>query len=167
KTEVREGTLRIWIDGRDHPHGISPTQLSYEVGVKSLAAISVAGAAQIETDSLAGDDLRLNVSGSVQVSLVGLTATSLHVHSTGGSSFAIAGTVDAQAIVISGAAEYQAKDLPGRAETVGTNVAGHAVIRVNDEVNVTGNGAGVVEYLGNPTVQQQMQGVGVVRQITQ
>ncbi|HEY7033878.1 MAG TPA: head GIN domain-containing protein [Thermomicrobiales bacterium] len=167
QTEVRDGTLRIWIDGRGHPHGIGPTQLSYEVGVKSLAAITVSGAAQIETGSLVGDDLRLNVSGSAQVSLVELTATSLHVDSTGGSSFAVAGTVDQQAITINGAGEYQAKGLASRSAIVEVNGAGHAAVRVGEELNVTVNGAGVVEYLGNPKVQQQVQGVGVVRQITQ
>jgi hypothetical protein len=167
KTDVREGTLRIWIDGRGHPHGISPTQLSYEVGVKSLAAITVAGAAQIETGSLVGDDLRLTVSGSAQFSLVGLTATSLHVNSMGGNSFAVAGTVDQQAITINGAGEYQAKELASRTAIVEVNGAGHATVRVSEELNVTVNGAGVVEYLGNPKVQQHMQGVGVVRPIAQ
>jgi hypothetical protein len=167
KTEVRAGTLFISIDSRDHHHGISPTHLSYEVGARALRAISVAGVAEIDAGPVATDDLRVNLSGAARATFAEVTADALHVTTAGGHSLAISGTVDEQAITIDGVCDYQAKGLASRATTVEIIGTGHVVIRVGEELNITINGAGEVEYLGSPVVNQHVLGGGVVRQITE
>ena len=113
-TEVRNGTLIIAIDTKDHPHGVDPTTLVYDLTVTSLQALSVAGAAQVEGRSIAADDLRLEISGAAKVDFDQIQAKALHVTSAGGSAFTIAGTVDTQEIAITGAGEYRAKGLASR-----------------------------------------------------
>jgi hypothetical protein len=164
-TEVRDGTLRISIDTSEHRHGINPTELAYDVSVKTLQALTVSGAAQVESGSLATGDLRLEVNGSAHVSLDGLQATSLHVSSSGGSAFVFTGAVDAQEIVVDGTANYQASQLTSRTATVRINGAGHVVVRVAESLDAAIGGAGVVEYIGQPTVVQHITGVGVVHQV--
>jgi hypothetical protein len=164
-TEVRDGTLRIAIDTSEHRHGIDPTELTYDVAVASLRALSVSGAARIEGTSLATADLRLEVNGAAHVSLEDLHATSLHVASAGGSDFVVTGTADAQEVVIDGAADYRARELASRTATVRINGAGHATLRISESLDAEIVEAGTVEYVGQPTVVQHVTGVGVVRQI--
>ena len=164
-TEVRDGTLHIGIDNRDHPHGIDPTTLAYDVSVKSLRALSVSGATQIEAGSLAVGDLRLDVDGSAQVALDGLQATSLRVACSGGGAFALSGAVDRQEVVIEGAGDYQATELASRTATVRIVGAGQVAVQVAESLDASIEGAGVVEYAGQPTVVQHVTGAGVVRQI--
>jgi hypothetical protein len=164
-TEVRDGTLRIAIDTREHRHGIDPTELTYDVSLTSLQALSVSGAARVESASLATEDLRLEVSGFAHVTLDGLQATSLHVASSGGSAFVVNGAVDAQEVVVDGAADYRARELTSRTATVRINGAGHVVVRVVESLDAEITGAGTVEYIGQPAVVQHVSGVGVVRQI--
>ncbi len=164
-TEVRDGTLHIAIDTSEHRHGIDPTELTYDVSVTSLQALSVAGAARVESGSLATEDLRLDIDGAVRVAIDGLQARNLHVSSSGGSSFVFTGTVETQEVVIDGTADYQARQLSSRTATVHINGAGHVVVRVSESLDAAIDGAGVVEYIGQPAVVQHVNGVGVVRQI--
>ena len=60
-TRVRDETLVMAIDTRDHPHGIAPTTLVYDLTVTSLEALSVSGAARVEGGSLSTGDRRLDI----------------------------------------------------------------------------------------------------------
>lgn len=164
-TEVRNGTLVIAIDTKDHPHGVDPTTLIYDLTVTSLQALSVAGAAQVEGRSLTAGELHLDMEGAARVDFNQLQATTLHVTSAGGSAFTLAGTVDTQEIVITGAGEYQAKALASRTATVRITGAGHASIAVAEALDASIDGAGVIEYVGSPAVVQHVTGLGVIRQV--
>lgn len=164
-TEVRNGTLIIAIDTRDHPHGIAPSTLVYNLSVTSLEALLVSGAAQLEGHALATGDLRLDIDGAAQVRLDDLQATTLRVSSSGGSDFTLAGTVDRQEITIDGAAEYRARELASRTATIQITGAGHAVIQVAESLDASIEGTGVIEYAGSPTVTQQITGLGVIRRL--
>ncbi|HYP61952.1 MAG TPA: head GIN domain-containing protein [Thermomicrobiales bacterium] len=164
-TQVRNGTLIIAIDTKDHPHGVDPTTLVYDLTVTSLQALSVAGAAQVEGRSIAADDLRLEISGAAKVDFDQIQAKALHVTSAGGSAFTIAGTVDMQEIVITGAGEYRAKGLASRTATVRITGAGHATIAVAEALDASIDGTGLIEYVGSPTVVQHVTGLGVIRQV--
>jgi hypothetical protein len=164
-TEVRDGTLRIAIDTTEHRHGIDPTDLTYDVSVTSLQALSVAGAARVETGPLATEDLRFDVDGAARISVDGLQAQNLHVASAGGSVFVFTGVVDTQEVIIDGTADYQARQLTSRSATVEIDGAGHVVVRVSESLDAEIDGSGVVEYIGQPAVVQHVNGVGTVHQV--
>jgi putative autotransporter adhesin-like protein len=164
-TEVRDGTLVIAIDTRDHSHGIAPTTLIYDLTVISLQALSVGGAAQVESQSLATGDLRLDVDGAARIVFDGLQATTLHVSSDGNSAFTLAGTVNAQEVEIAGAGEYRAKELASRTATIHISGAGHVTVRVAESLDASIDGTGVIEYAGSPTVNQHIAGLGVIHHV--
>jgi hypothetical protein len=164
-TKVRNSTLIIATDTKDHPHGITPTTLVYDLSVTSLQSLSVAGAAQVDGHSFATDDLRIDIDGAAQVRLDGLQATTLRVSSSGGSDFTLAGTVDRQEITIDGAAEYKARELASRTATIQITGAGHATLQVAEALDASIEGSGVIEYVGSPTVSQKVSGLGVIRRL--
>jgi hypothetical protein len=164
-TDVQDGTLVIGIDTRDHSHGIAPTTLIYQLTVTSLQALSVAGAAQVEAQSLATGNLHLDISGAAQVHFDELQARALRVTSAGGSAFALTGTVDSQEVEIAGAGEYQAKALASRTATIRITGAGHATVQVAESLEASIDGTGVIEYAGSPTVDQHIAGLGVIRHV--
>jgi hypothetical protein len=164
-TEVRNGTLVIAIDTRDHPHGIAPTTLVYDLIVNSLQALSVSGAARVEGQTLSSGDLHLDISGAAQVHFDVLQAKTLRVTSAGGSAFTLAGTVDTQEVEIAGAGEYQAKALASRIADIRITGAAHATIQVTESLDASIEGTGVIEYAGSPTVNQHITGLGVIRNV--
>lgn len=164
-TEVRDNTLVIAIDTRDHPHGIAPTTLIYDLTVTSLQALSVSGAAQVESQSLSTGDLRLDIDGAARIVFADLRAETLHVSSDGNCAFTISGTVDAQEIEISGAGEYRAKALASRTADIRISGAGHVAIQVAESLDASIDGTGVIEYAGSPTVVQHVSGLGVIRHV--
>lgn len=164
-TRVRDETLVMAIDTRDHPHGIAPTTLVYDLTVTSLEALSVSGAARVEGGSLSTGDLRLDIDGAARIVFDDLRAETLHVSSDGNSAFTLSGAVDAQEINIAGAGEYQAKALASRTADIRISGAGHVAIQVAESLDASIDGTGVIEYAGSPTVDQHITGLGVVRHV--
>ena len=76
----------------------------------------------------------------------------------------LAGTVDAQAVTISGTGDYNGEDLQSTTAEVTLDGAGNAVLRVSDRLDATVSGVGSVEYIGDPHVTKDINGVGSVEQ---
>ena len=63
------------------------------------------------------------------------------------------------------AGDYRAEDLDSREARVSLSGLGSAFVRVRDHLDVTISGAGSVKYVGSPTVEKQVTGVGRVERI--
>ena len=74
----------------------------------------------------------------------------------------LAGTVDSQAVTISGTGDYNGEDLQSATAEVTIDAAGDAVLRVSDRLDATVSGVGSVEYIGDPHVTKDISGVGSV-----
>jgi hypothetical protein len=64
---------------------------------------------------------------------------------------------------LSGAGSYAALDLESDRVEVTVSGAGKAYINAKTSLSVDISGAGLVEYVGNPKLRQQITGVGKVR----
>ncbi|MBW7883566.1 MAG: DUF2807 domain-containing protein, partial [Caldilineaceae bacterium] len=67
-----------------------------------------------------------------------------------------------QKVSMSGAGSYDAKELACQIADVSISGLGSAVVNVSERLEVSISGAGTVEYIGNPTVTQNISGLGRV-----
>lgn len=164
ETQVRNGVLKI----KDrHNVTLIPTKPVYfYLTVKELDTIVISGLGNVEVPDLKAARFSVNISGAGDVDIEELDADRLEVGISGlGSLYIDEGEVEEQGITISSAGNYRAKGLESAEAEVHISGVGSATVRVRDHLKVTISGAGSVRYVGSPTVEQDVSGVGHVERI--
>jgi Putative auto-transporter adhesin, head GIN domain len=116
--------------------------ITYRLTVKDLSALEVLGSANVEAESIKTDSLAVTISGAGNVRMDG--------------------KADEQEINILGSGIYQAKDLQSKEVKIYVAGAGSAIVNVSEELDAEISGVGSVEYIGDPTVKQDVNGAGQV-----
>lgn len=142
ETQVRGGKLIISI--QDNMLFNNVTGLTYHVTVNTINSVELDGAGSIQINDLDTDDWRVSLAGTGNIT--------------------VSGQVDTQTVEIDGAGAYTADELASRETTVEQNGAGMVVVQVSEQLDVRIDGLGTVEYIGDPTVKQTINGLGTVRQ---
>jgi len=83
-----------------------------------------------------------------------------------GDLYVAGGEVAAQEILISGGGNIKARALSTAETTIRVSGLGSATVNVSDHLKVTISGGGSVEYLGSPTVEQNISGLGHVERLS-
>jgi hypothetical protein len=168
KTEVSDRTLTItisqqrrWWDwvkvgSRGHTPRIT-------VDFVMIDRIESAGSIRFKADKLRADDLRVDMAGASSLKIGDLQANRLVLDGSGATSADIAGKVAAQLVDLSGAGSYRAGSLVSDKADIRVSGAGKAIVNAASLLKVDISGAGVVEYSGDPKIDQQISGVGKVR----
>ena len=107
----------------------------------------------------------LVVSGVTMVRVEGVDTDLFTVNLTGTSIIRAFGQADRQQVVVSGLGEYRARHLESRVATVDVSGLGSALLRVDRRLSGTVSDFGVVEYIGNPTVDVAVSDFGQVRKV--
>jgi putative autotransporter adhesin-like protein len=142
KTEVRGETLELgWTNPMTN---LRPTdEIIFRLTVKTLDGLDVSGSGKADARGLNAGRLRINISGSGDLSAQG--------------------TADDLDLGISGSGGYRGDELKAKRAVVGISGSGRAVIAANETLNANVSGSGSVEYIGDPEVSQHMSGSGSVR----
>jgi hypothetical protein len=119
-------------------------RIVYHLTVATLDSVAVSGAGDATASNLRAGRLTVEISGAGDMTL--------------------AGTADSQAVTISGTGDYNGEDLQSATAAVTIDAAGDAVLRVSDRLDATVSGVGSVEYIGDPRVTKDINGVGSVEQ---
>jgi len=149
-------------------HPQSNTQLSatqpirYELAVKQLKEIRLAGTGDVQATSLAVDTLDLSMAGSGSASVGHLTAKTLNVTIAGSGTVSLAGRATQQNVNIAGSGRYRAADLQSQQAKVDVSGSGDCALKVSDRLDVTVAGSGNVTYVGSPSVNETILGSGRV-----
>jgi hypothetical protein len=160
-SEVRGQTLVLGFQDQFLRSTIIPTKgITYTLSVTDLTAITFNGAGDLEMDSLDTSSLELVINGAGQINLDDLTADSLTVQITGTGTISISGQVPAQSVTIDGAGNYQAGDLQTSSTTIDINGLGNGTVWTTDTLDITIDGGGTVNYYGDPSLTQEINGVG-------
>ena len=142
---------------------ISPsTPIRFEVTAKQLRSIRVEGAAEAQAARLTAEQLALDVEGSGHVSVGQLSASALTARIEGSGGATVGGQVARQTLDVTGSGTYQGGDLASQQATVGVTGSGTCALRVQDRLDATVEGSGVVTYAGSPAVTQHVTGAGRV-----
>ena len=142
ETRVRGRELVIGI--QDNTTFNNVTELTYHVTVQTINSLELNGAGAVEVLNLDGQDWQTTLAG--------------------GGTITVSGKVDVQTAELNGAGAYNAEALQSQEATVRQNGAGMAIVQVSERLDVSIDGLGSVEYIGNPTVREEINGLGTVRQ---
>ncbi len=176
KTEVRNGQLVIQLGGSWSDKisvalatSLSRPRIKYVVTIKNLAALDIVGLAHVRVANIETDRLQVTFGGLGKLSITELNAQRLDVDVTMPSpcEIEVSGRVGEQRVSLNGMGEYSARRLESRKAAVALKgPGGHAVVRVEDELNVTIGGPGRVEYYGQPRVTKKVSPMGVVTHLS-
>jgi hypothetical protein len=169
QTEVRDGQLVIkiggtWLDKLGHALSTSLTRhaIKYDLTVKKLTGLEIAGAVSVKASSIDTDRLALRLSGAGQVNIATLSAEVLEVDMPGAGAIKVSGKVGEQRIAIGGAGSYKASKLESARASVNLTGAGQATVWAIENLDVAIRGIGSVEYYGSPTVKKSVSGIGSI-----
>lgn len=138
-TTVTDGKLTIRPTQPILPQ--DPTTI--DITVTDLSLLELGGAGDITVTELDNDALTINVAGAGSFVLSGQTA-------------ALTATLD-------GAGSIDASELVADTATITIAGSGNADVNVATALNVTITGIGSVYYTGNPTITQNISGLGTVQ----
>jgi len=165
ETEVRDGTLFIrYVQPRlSFNFGPNP-QLRFDLTVKELRKLELAGAAKAEGAGLRFGELLIKVAGAIDLDLHGLEGEHLTCDFSGASKANLAGKVTSQRVMLAGAGQYEAKDLVSEEVTVELSGAGKAVVHATESLSASASGAAMVRYAGNPPkLEKHISGVASIK----
>jgi len=142
RTEVHGNTLELGT--KDPMTSLNPSRdIVYKLTVKKLDGLDISGSGQADVKGLTQDQLQVRISGSGDVSGQG--------------------TADDLDLRISGSGSYRGPELKSKHARVGVSGSGNAVVSASETLNANVSGSGTVEYVGDPQVTQNVSGSGSVR----
>ena len=133
------------------------------VTAPTLTALRVGGSGKFEVDGpLKADALTLAISGSGQLQVPQLTATSLETTLSGSGTVRVSGTCPRMEVRISGSGQVQARDL--RAETCKARISGsgNAHVYASKAADASLSGSGNVYVAGGGQLSSSVSGSGRV-----
>jgi hypothetical protein len=145
---------------------IHPTKdIIYRLKVKKLNQIGVSGLGNIESKKLIADNLTIQISGGGRISIDNLQATVLNLNISGLGDISVNGSAEQQNVNISGAGNYSAPNLASQMAKVVISGTGKAIVWVTEKIILELSGAGVLHYYGNPVLNSNISGLGVVKNL--
>jgi hypothetical protein len=164
EVEVRGGRLEI---GSRKNINLIPTEgVYFYLTVKELDTVVISGLGSVELPEMDVPRFSVVISGGGSVDVDGLSGDVVDVEISGLGSLSIdGGEVDEQDVVISGGGSYKARNLQSARVEVEIDGLGSATVRVSEHLGVTISGGGSVEYFGDPSVDQDVSGLGHVQRI--
>jgi hypothetical protein len=157
-TTVRGSRLEI-----GSPNSIRASEsITYRLRVKDLSAIELSGEGRVEAHDLKTSRLKVVSRGAGDVRIDGLNCDDLRVATYGAGSIRLTGTVTSQQVALFGAGGYIADQLRSQDTTVELRGAGRVAVNATGSLDVGIWGNGVVEYTGNPRLNQSVSGIGRV-----
>jgi hypothetical protein len=138
-------------------------QSTITVHLRTLDKLALTGNVKVTVAGLKTDKLRIGASGGATLTIGDLQATTLRVDGSGALKADVAGRVDDEHVSISGAGTYRAERLLATDATVSVSGVGNVVVNAERKLRASISGAGLIEYVGNPEVIEQVSGIGRVR----
>ena len=159
ESSVVGNTLELGFQDHFWQRTLLPTEtITYSLVVTDLNALTFNGAGDLEMNQLATDELSIVVNGAGQVQINDLTANSLKIQINGTGDVSVAGEVTTQAIGIDGAGTVKNGDLKSSTTFITANGLGVATVWATDQLEVTFNGGGTLNYYGEPSIIQNING---------
>jgi len=163
KAEVKGGTLTLGFE--DGFNLISPSRLTFYVGVDDLTGLAISGSGDIESDMLETNRLDLSVSGSGDVLIKDLTASEVKAEISGSGEIDLAGDVATQDVTISGAGKYLTGDVCSESVKVSVSGSGNATVCATETLDANLSGSGSVNYYGSPSINTSSSGSGEINSL--
>ena len=153
RTEVVDGTLRIWYDAGMLLWNTGNKKMRAYVSYKMLTRLEATGASGFRiSGTLKVPTLELRLSGASNIK-GNVKISNLYVEIRGASDVKVDGIVGTLKIEASGASDVKSYDLVADDCTASVSGASDVRVTINRELNVTASGASSVYYKGNAVVK--------------
>lgn len=164
ESRVSNGTLHLGMKSPWYFFWLWPTRdITYELTVQDLNALSISGSGTINSDSLTTDQFSVTVSGSGKAKMK-MHVQELEVDISGSGEFDLSGTAVSQLVDINGSGKYDAKNLLSKSAEFSVSGSGQGIVNVSDELQISISGSGKVEYIGSPKISQEISGSGKIQE---
>ncbi|MBA2562037.1 MAG: DUF2807 domain-containing protein [Chitinophagaceae bacterium] len=153
KTEVVNGTLKIFYDGDKLSWNIGNKKLRAYVSFKNLTNLEASGASTVKINgTLNTSGLNVKLSGACELS-GSIKATDVKIDVNGASNVKLNGSVASINIDASGASDVKGYDLSTDECIVNASGASDINITVNKEISAHASGASSIHYKGNGIIK--------------
>lgn len=161
ETEVKSNTLHIGV--REHRNLENNFPMKIYISAPEYSGINLSGSGSITTDSISGNSVDFNVSGS------GIITSLAYFHKTdadisGSGRLELTGITDESSYDISGSGKISAYEFITDTCFCDISGSGKMYLTVEDLLDVRITGSGSVYYQGNPVVRTSITGSGHVMQ---
>ena len=169
KTYVREGELVLDIDASWFDKtwsavtsAVEGRVLKYHLMVKSLDGIFVQGAADVKMQALKTESIYVTLKGAGEIVINQIESGLVDVDLPGAGRISLSGKTDRLHVSMKGAGSFDAPQLESREARVVLRGVGKATVWTTAQLDATVEGIGAIDYYGNPTVRQNVSGLGKV-----
>jgi hypothetical protein len=166
-TEVVSSTLTIKSMETDWKAMVNPSQpVRISITAAELNEIVLsAPVGDLVVNGLQAETLKLVLSGGAQIKLNGIQVDLLDSDLSGAGDIQASGAADEIKLILSGLGNFNAADLMSNKATIELSGMGNATVQVEKELVATITGAGSIEYIGNPNVEQAVTGAGSIKPV--
>jgi hypothetical protein len=148
-----EDALATWMN---KPH------ILYRLDVRELTYLEVQCAYIVHAPKIETPHLHVKLNGDGDFRLDWLSAEKLEVHHSGSGILRISGQVEEQSVVLNGVGSYIAPRLESQRARVRMRGASTARMHVNQFLDATLHGVGILEYSGRADVHKRISGPGQI-----
>jgi hypothetical protein len=161
-SDVQGGTLHLGV--KPNTSIQTSTPIRYQLTVKQLQGITLAGSGSVTTNALNANQLQVTLSGSGNMTLSGITTTSVTATLSGSGNLTTKGQTQTQQVMLSGSGTYQGDGLTSQTATVQVAGSGDAHVNANGTLTATVTGSGDITYTGHPSqVSSSVTGSGTIK----
>ena len=162
-TSVNEGELKV-----DFERDVWDSKnVRVELRGPRMYSMVISGSGNINSPAvMITEDLDLKVSGSGNISLLGLESGNVAATVSGSGNIEIAGgTSQTSSYVISGSGNISAEFFECRSNTTKVSGSGNVRVYATETLDVTISGSGDVRYRGTPSIDVSVTGSGALRKL--
>jgi hypothetical protein len=172
RSEVKNGKLTIrlagsWLQELEDAltNWLNKPPILYRLDVRELTYLEVQCAYSVHAPRIETPHLHVKLNGDGDLRLDWLSAEKLEVHHSGTGILRISGQVEEQSVVLNGAGSYMAPRLDSQRARVHMRGVGSASMHVNQLLDATMRGVGILEYSGRADVHKRISGPGQILHI--
>lgn len=164
QTEVKNNALIIsyqanWWDWLDFGFW-GRNRVEFHLTMRDITDLDISGAGNLVCDAIHSPQLSIEHSGAGNITVTGLDLEKLKVHQQGAGNTTVKGKTNDQEVLMSGAGNYDAKDLDSHTARATLSGVGNASLWVQDTLDISMSGVGNVDYYGSPALTRHTSGVG-------
>ncbi len=142
RTRAENGVLVIELAQEPNPELRLHHPIRYTITAPHIRSVEIDGAGNIHGADIQAEELYVTINGSGSISL--------------------AGKVHTEVIEINGGGIYQAADMEAQDVQIRANGGAEVTVWAIQRLNVECAGTCAIKYYGNPVVEKDLQGIGVV-----
>lgn len=166
-SDIDHRKIDVWVENnrlnvKTRQKNISTNEIKLEIGINQLNSVIVEGGVFLTTVGyIELTDIDLLFQGGANVRMQ-TKANRIKVKAEGGVNIELEGIANELVAISEGAGNIDADKLEAKHVTCRVSGVGNATVFATDELNATLEGVGRIAYRGNPVVNKQVSGLGVI-----